>query len=86
VSHFLTRQIPKWNLNQINRQGQGQRMSYASMHPPPMNEEIAIACIMYVSKKENIAPQEVLWGIVPLANRQTVADSCQYEKEPEQAA
>jgi hypothetical protein len=51
-----------------------------------MNEEIAIACIMYVSKKENIAPQEVLWGIVPLANRQTVADSCQYEKEPEQAA
>jgi hypothetical protein len=51
-----------------------------------MNEEIAIACIMYVSKKENIAPQEVLWGIVSLANRQTVADSCQYEKEPEQAA
>lgn len=58
-------------------------MSHAPVHPPCMNEEVAIACIMYVSKIENIAPQEVLWGIVPLANRQTLTDSWQYEKEPE---
>jgi hypothetical protein len=61
-------------------------MSYACIHDPPMNEELAIACVLYVAAQENLAPDEVLWGIVPLANRQTVADSCQYEKEPEQAA
>jgi hypothetical protein len=50
-----------------------------------MNEELAIACVLYVAEKESLAPEDVLWGIV-IANRQTVADSCQYEKEPKQAA
>jgi hypothetical protein len=49
-----------------------------------MNEELAIACVLYVAEKEGLAPEDVLWGIV--ANRQTVCDGCQYEKEPEQAA
>lgn len=61
-------------------------MSDAFVHPARMNEELAIACILYVAQKENLAPQDVLWGIVPIANRQTVCDGCQYEKEPEQAA
>ena len=60
-------------------------MSYACIHDPPMNEELAIACVLYVAEKESLAPEDVLWGIV-IANRQTVADSCQYEKEPKQAA
>ena len=55
-------------------------------HPPsyhwPMNkEELAIACIMYVSEKENLAPERVLWGIVPIANRQTVDDGIGHEEE-----
>jgi hypothetical protein len=61
-------------------------MSHAFVHPPPMNEELAIQCILYVAQKENLAPQDVLWGIIPIANRQTVCDGCQYEKKPEQAA
>ena len=59
-------------------------MSYAFVHHPPMNEELAIACVLYVAQKEGLAPEDVLWGIV--ANRQTVCDCCQYEKEPKQAA
>jgi hypothetical protein len=61
-------------------------MSHAFVHPPPMNEELAIQCILYVAQKENLAPQDVLWGIIPIANRQTVCDGCQYEKEPKQTA
>jgi hypothetical protein len=61
-------------------------MSYASIHPPPMNEELAIACVLYVAEKESLEPEDVLWGIVPIANRQTVCDGCQYEKEQKQAA
>jgi hypothetical protein len=49
-------------------------------------EELAIACVLYVAKQEQITPQKVLWGLVPIANRQIVCDGCQYEKEPEQAA
>jgi hypothetical protein len=49
-------------------------------------EELAIACVLYVAKQEQITPLEVLWGLVPIANRQIVCDGCQYEKEPEQAA
>ena len=55
-------------------------MSHAFIHPPPMNEEIAIACIMYVAEKENLSPEQVLWGIVPIANRQTVCDGRSHEE------
>jgi hypothetical protein len=56
-------------------------MSYALIHPPPMNEELAIACVLYVAEKESLAPADVLWGIVPIANRQTVDDSMCHEEE-----
>jgi hypothetical protein len=55
-------------------------MSDAFIYSPPMNEELAIACVLYVAQKENLAPQEVLWGIVPIANRQTVCDGSAHEK------
>ena len=48
---------------------------------PPMNEELAIACVLYVAEKENLALEEVLWGIVPIANRQTVDDGMGHEEE-----
>ena len=46
-----------------------------------MNEELAIACVLYVAEKENLAPEEVLWGIVPIANRQTVDDGIGHEEQ-----
>jgi hypothetical protein len=49
-------------------------------------EELAIACILYVAEKEGITYEELLWGLVPIANRQIVCDGCQHEKKPEQAA
>jgi len=55
-------------------------MSYAWIYPSPMNEELAIACVLYVAQKENLAPEEVLWGIVPIANRQTVCDGLRHEE------
>lgn len=62
-------------------------MSYPMRHDARMiREELAIACILYVAKQEGITPEKVLWGLVPIANRQIVCDGCQYEKEPEQAA
>ena len=48
---------------------------------PPMNEKLAIACVLYVAEKENLAPQDVLWGIIPIANRQTVDDGVGHEEE-----
>ena len=48
---------------------------------PPMNEELAIACVLYVAEKENLATEAVLWGIVPIANRQTVDDGLGHEEE-----
>jgi hypothetical protein len=56
-------------------------MSDAFIYSPPMNEELAIACVLYVAEKENLAPEEVLWGIVPIANRQTVDDGIGHEEE-----
>jgi hypothetical protein len=56
-------------------------MSDAFIYSPPMNEELAIACVLYVAQKENLAPEEVLWGIVPIANRQTVDDGIRHEEE-----
>ena len=50
------------------------------------DQELAIACVLYVAEQEQITPQEVLWGIAPIANRLIVCDGCQHEKEPEQAA
>jgi hypothetical protein len=50
------------------------------------DQELAIACVLYVAEKEQITPQEVLWGLVPIANRQIVCDGSQHEKEPKQAA
>lgn len=44
-------------------------------------EELAIACVLYVAEQKNLAPQQVLWGIVPIANRQTVDDGIANEKE-----
>lgn len=43
-------------------------------------EELAIACILYVAEKEKLAPEGVLWGIVPIANRQTVCDGSAHEE------
>ena len=45
------------------------------------NEELAIACILYVSEKEKLAPQQVLWELLPIANRQTPCDGLGNEKE-----
>lgn len=50
------------------------------------NEELAIACILYVSEKQGITPEAVLWGLVPIAIRHIVCDGWQHEKELEQAA
>jgi hypothetical protein len=43
------------------------------------DEELAIACILHVAEKEGLDPVEVLWGIVPLANRQAVCDGLNHE-------
>lgn len=48
-------------------------------------EELAIACILYVSEKENLAPEQVLWELLPIASRQTVCDGLANE-EIEQTA
>ena len=56
-------------------------MSDAFIYSSPMNEELAIACVLYVAQKENLSPQEVLWGVLPIANRQTVDDSIRHEEE-----
>lgn len=62
-------------------------MSHPTPHNAPMNrEELTIACVLYVAQKESITAEQVLWGIVPIANRLIVCDGSAYEKEPEQAA
>jgi hypothetical protein len=43
-------------------------------------EELAIACIMYVAEKERLAPEQVLWELLPIASRQTVCDGSSNEK------
>ena len=46
----------------------------------PMKQELAIACILYVAEKEGLAPEEVLWALVPIANRHIVSDTCWHEE------
>lgn len=48
-------------------------------------EELAIACLLYVSEQENVTPQNLLWGLVPIENRSMLSDSSPNEKA-EQAA
>ena len=55
-------------------------MSYPVADDPHMNEDLAIACVLYVAEQEKISPVDVLWGIVPLANRQTLDDGITNEK------
>jgi hypothetical protein len=55
-------------------------MTDVSLYKQTMNdEELAIACILHVAEKEGLDPVEVLWGIVPLANRQAVCDGLNHE-------
>ena len=86
VSHLITRQTENAQ-NKNVKNSLGRRMSHPLRYSPPMTkEELAIACVLYVAEQEQITPQEILWGIVPIANRQIVCDGSPYEKEPEQAA
>jgi hypothetical protein len=48
-----------------------------------MNEEMAIACILYTAEKEGLTPEQVLWGLVPIENRHIVSDTSQYEEDTE---
>jgi hypothetical protein len=60
-------------------------MSDPSGETWPMKEELAIACILHVAQQEQLTPENVLWALVPMANRHIVSDTSQYEKATETA-
>ena len=87
MSHSITRQTEKVRNENVNNRGGTRDVLPPKSNLWPMNDkELAIACVLYVAHQEKITPQEVLWGIVPIANRLIVCDGSLYEKEPDQAA
>ncbi len=87
MSHLITRRTETAKSKNVKHRGKTTDVLPTKVTLSLMNDqELAIACVLYVSKQEGITPEKVLWGLVPIANRQIVCDGCQYEKEPEQAA
>ena len=87
VSHVITRRTETAKSKNVKHRGKTTDVLPPKVTLSLMNDrELAIACVLYVAKQEQITPLEVLWGLVPIANRQIVCDGCQHEKEPEQAA